>query len=156
MPVRRIKEYLDSHKVKYMVISHSMAFTAQEIAASVHISGHEMAKTVIIKVDGRLAMAVLPASYKVNFRVLSDIVGTKNVELANEQEFQFRFPECEVGAMPPFGNLWNMDVYVSERLSLNNDIIFNAGLHTELIKMAYNDFANLVKPTVSNYAISHL
>ncbi len=156
MPVRRIKEYLDSHKVKYMVISHNMAFTAQEIAASVHISGHEMAKTVIVKVDGRLAMAVLPASYKVNFRVLSDIVGTKNVELANEQEFQFRFPECEVGAMPPFGNLWNMDVYVSERLSFNDNIIFNAGLHTELIEMTYKDFVNLVRPTVSNYAISYL
>lgn len=156
MPIRRIKEYLNSHKIKYMVISHSMAFTAQEIAASVHISGHEMAKTVIIKVDGRLAMAVLPASYKVNFRVLSDIVGTKDVELADEQEFKFRFPECEVGAMPPFGNLWNMHVYASERLSLNKDIIFNAGSHTELIRMAYKDFENLVKPTVSNYAISYL
>lgn len=156
MPARRIKEYLDSHKVKYMVISHSMAFTAQEIAATVHISGHEMAKTVIIKVDGRLAMAVLPASYKVNFRVLSEIVGTKNVELANEQEFQFRFPECEVGAMPPFGNLWNMDVFVSERLSLNKDIIFNAGSHTELIRMAYKEYEKLVRPTVSNYAISYL
>jgi Ala-tRNA(Pro) deacylase len=125
-----------------------MAFTTQEIAASVHVSGNEFAKSVIIKVDRKLAMAVLPASYKVNFRVLSDLVGSRNVQLASEQEFQFRFPDCEVGAMPPFGNLWNMEVFVSERLGFNRDIVFNAGTHTELIRMAYKDFEGLVKPKV--------
>lgn len=154
MPSQRIKEYLESHKIKYTLISHSMAFTSQEIAASAHISGNEMAKTVMIKVDDRLAMAVLPASYKVNFRILSDLVGSKNVELATEQEFQFRFPDCEVGAMPPFGNLWNMNVYVSERLGFNNDIVFNAGSHTELIRMSYSDFEQLVRPKVINYSIA--
>jgi Ala-tRNA(Pro) deacylase len=151
MPAQRIREYLDSHGVKYMLISHSMAFTTQEIAASVHISGHEFAKTVIIKVDGNLAMAVLPASYKVNFKVLSDLVGTRNLQLANEHEFRFRFPDCEVGAMPPFGNLWNMEVFVSERLGYNSDIVFNAGSHTELIRMAYADFEKLVRPKVVTY-----
>jgi Ala-tRNA(Pro) deacylase len=154
MPAQRIKEYLESHKIKFSTISHSMAFTSQEIAASAHISGNEMAKTVMIKVEGRLAMAVLPASYKVNFRILSDLVGTRNIELANEQEFQFRFPDCEVGAMPPFGNLWNMNVYVSERLGFNKDIVFNAGSHTELIRMAYTDFEQLVRPRVVNYSIA--
>jgi Ala-tRNA(Pro) deacylase len=154
MPARRIKDYLESNGIKYSVISHSMAFTSQEIAASAHISGNEMAKIVMIKVDGQLAMAVLPASYKVNFRVLSDIVGSKEVELANENEFQFRFPDCEVGAMPPFGNLWNMRVYVSERLGFNRDIVFNAGSHTELIRMTYDDFEKLVRPKVINYSVA--
>lgn len=154
MPISRIKEYLDSHAVKYMVITHSMAFTAQEIAASVHISGHEMAKTVIVKINGHLAMAVLPASYKVNFRILSDITGAKNVALASEQEFQLRFPDCEVGAMPPFGNLWNMPVYISERLGYNRDIVFNAGSHTELIRMSYKDYEGLVHPKVVQYVIA--
>ncbi|MBN2485460.1 MAG: YbaK/EbsC family protein [Bacteroidales bacterium] len=154
MPSERIKEYLNSHRINYSVIPHSKAFTSQEIAASAHISGNEFAKTVMIKVDGQLAMAVLPASYKINFRILSDIVGSKNVELASEEEFRFRFPDCEVGAMPPFGNLWNMNVYVSERLAYNNDIVFNAGLHTELIRMAYSDFEQLVRPRVVNYSIA--
>lgn len=152
MPIKRIKEYLDSHRVKYVIITHSMAFTAQEIAASVHISGNEMAKTVIIKVDGKMAMAVLPATYMVNFRILSDIVGSQNIELATENEFQLRFPECEVGAMPPFGNLWNMEVFVSERLAYNSNIVFNAGSHTELVRMAYIDYEFLVKPHIINYA----
>ncbi len=154
MPSQRIKDYLESHNVKYRVISHSMAFTAQEIAASVHVSGYEMAKTVIVKVDGHLAMAVLPASYKVNFGVLRDIVGIRNIELASEQEFQHRFPDCEVGAMPPFGNLWNMEVFVAERLSFNTDIVFNAGSHTELIRMNFKDYERLVRPKVINYSLS--
>ncbi len=130
-----------------------MAFTAQEIAASVHISGYELAKTVIIRVKNKLAMAVLPATYKVNFQQLAKVTGTDDIALAHEQEFQFRFPECEVGAMPPFGNLWNMDVYVAEKLSQNVDIVFNAGSHTELIRMSYADFERLVKPKVLIYAI---
>lgn len=153
MPAKRIKEFLDSQGIKYYVITHSMAFTAQEIAASVHISGYELAKTVIIRVKNKLAMAVLPATYKVNFKQLAKVVGTEDIALAHEQEFQFRFPECEVGAMPPFGNLWNMDVYVAEKLARNSDIVFNAGSHTELIRMSFADFERLVKPKVLSYAI---
>jgi len=153
MPAKRIRDYLDSHGVKYYLISHSMAFTAQEIAASVHISGHELAKTVIIRLNGKLTMAVLPASFKVSFRSLAQIVGTEDIALAHEQEFQFRFPECEVGAMPPLGNLWNMDVFVAEKLASNTDIVFNAGSHTELIRMAYKDYEHLVKPKVLSYAV---
>ncbi len=153
MPTKRIRDFLDSNGVKYYLISHSMAFTAQEIAATVHISGHELAKTVIIKVKNKLAMAVLPASYNVSFRSLAQVVGTQDMALAHEQEFQLRFPDCEVGAMPPFGNLWNMDVYVAEKLAAREEIVFNAGSHTELIKMAYADFERLVKPKVVSYAI---
>lgn len=153
MPAKRIREYLDSNGVKYYLITHSMAFTAQEIAATVHISGHEMAKTVMIKLNGKLAMAVLPAAYKVSFRSLASVVGTNDIALAHEQEFQYRFPECEVGAMPPLGKLWNMDVFLAEKLTYNEFIVFNAGSHTELIKMTYADYEQLVKPTVLSYAV---
>ncbi len=152
MPVRKLKEFLDSHNIKYLTIAHSPAFTAQEIAASAHISGKELAKTVMIKVDGQMAMAVLPASLNVNFTLLKDIVGSENVQLATEEEFKDRFPECELGAMPPFGNLYGMDVYVAEQLAQDEEIAFNAGSHTELVKLAYADFERLAKPKVLKFA----
>lgn len=155
MPNQRIRDYLDSHNINYNIIKYTLAFTAQEIAASVHISGHELAKTVLIKLDGRLAMTVLPASYKVNFGVLRDIVGSRNIELASEQDFKYRFPDCDLGSIPPFGNLWNMEVFISERLSLNDDIVFNAGSHTELIRMKYNDYEKIVAPKSMNYILSY-
>lgn len=148
MPVRKLREFLDMNKIKYVAIGHSPAFTAQQIAASAHIPGKELAKTVMIKIDSRMAMAVLPASHKVDFEMLKGIVGTENVELATEREFKDLFPECEIGAMPPFGNLYGMDVYVAESLTDDDEIAFNAGSHTELIKMTYDDFEKLVKPRV--------
>jgi Ala-tRNA(Pro) deacylase len=151
MPVKKLKEFLDSQNVKYVSIVHSRAYTAQEIAASAHIPGKELAKTVMVKVDGKMAMAVLPASFQVNFERLRQVVGAKAVELATEREFQDKFPECEVGAMPPFGNLYSMEVYVSRRLSEDKEIAFNAGSHTELIKLAYSDFERLVGPKVLDF-----
>ena len=148
MPVKKLREFLDSNKIKYVAIGHSPAFTAQQIAASAHIPGKELAKTVIIKIDGKPAMAVLPASYKVDFEMLKDIVGTYDIELATEREFKDLFPECEIGAMPPFGNLYGMDVYVAESLTEDEEIAFNAGSHTELIKMAFEDFEMLVRPRI--------
>ncbi len=146
MPCTRLKEFLDENDVKYIAIEHSPAFTAQEIAAAAHIRGKEIAKTVIVKIDGKMAMLVLPGSYKVKFDELKSVLGKENVRLANEQEFKDKFPECEVGAMPPFGNLYNMDVFVAQSLSEDEEIAFNAGTHTELIKMGYSDFEKLVKP----------
>jgi Ala-tRNA(Pro) deacylase len=151
MPVKKLKEFLDNQNVKYVSIVHSRAYTAQEIAASAHIPGKELAKTVMVKVDGKMAMAVLPASFQVNFERLRQVVGAKAVELATEREFQDKFPECEVGAMPPFGNLYSMEVYVSRRLSEDKEIAFNAGSHTELIKLAYSDFERLVGPKVLDF-----
>ncbi len=148
MPVQKLKEFLDSRQIKYVTISHSRAFTAQEVAASAHISGKEMAKTVMVKMDGRMAMAVLPASDKVDFELLKAASGVGTVELAGEAEFRGMFPECETGAMPPFGNLYGMDVYVSDALTADEEIAFNAGTHTELIRMSYRDFESLVKPKV--------
>jgi Ala-tRNA(Pro) deacylase len=148
MPVRKLKQFLDDEGVKYVTISHSRAFTAQEIAASAHIPGKDLAKTVIIKLDGVMAMVVLPASYKVDFDLLKEVTGAGEVELATEREFRDAFPECEVGAMPPFGNLYDMDVYVAESLAEDEEIAFNAGSHTELIRLAYADFEKIVNPTV--------
>lgn len=152
MPVKKLREFLDSKKVKYVNVSHSKAYTAQEIAASAHIPGKELAKTVMIKIDGSLAMAVLPASYKVDFETLQELLNAKRVRLAYEQEFKDKCPDCEVGAMPPFGNLYNMNVYVAESLTDDEEIAFNAGSHTELIKMKYSDFENLVKPKILKFS----
>lgn len=147
MPVKKLKEFLDSHKVKYMAMTHSPAFTSQEIAAAAHISGKQLAKTVIIKLNGQLAMVVLPANDQVNFAKLRDTTGTEG-DLAVESDFKDKFPECEVGAMPPFGNLYNMPVFVSNQLSNQDHILFNAGSHSELMQLTYADFERLVKPKV--------
>ncbi len=152
MPLTRITEFLDKNKVKYVIIKHSQAYTAQEIAASAHISGKELAKAVMIKIDGRIAMAVLPASYKISFDQLKEALNTDKIRLAYEQEFIDNFPDCEVGAMPPFGNLYDIEVYVAESLAEDDDIAFNACSHTELIKMKYNDFEKLVKPTIIKFS----
>lgn len=146
MPLTKIKEFLNQHKIKYIIIKHSSAFTAQEIAANAHISGKELAKTVMIKFDGKMAMAVLPASYKISFDDLKEVLGVEKVRLAYEQEFMDKFPDCEVGAMPPFGNLYGIEVYVAESLADDEEIAFNACSHTELIRMNYKDFEELVKP----------
>lgn len=148
MPLKKLREFLDSNNVKYVVISHSRAYTAQETAQAAHIRGREFAKTTIVKLDGKMAMAVLPAAEKVDLKLLAAAAGVKKAELAGEEEFQGRFPECEVGAMPPFGNLYGMDVYVEEGMTRDERIAFNAGSHTEVVQMSFKDFVNLVKPKV--------
>ncbi len=151
MPVQKIKQFLDEHKVKYTIISHSAAYTAQAIAESAHIPGRELAKTVVVDIDDKKAMVVQPATSMVNLGRLKKAIGATNVSLAEEKDFQTLFPDCEVGAMPPFGNLYGMDVYVSESLTLDDEIAFNAGSHTELIRLAYSDFASLVEPKVVSF-----
>jgi Ala-tRNA(Pro) deacylase len=148
----RLREYLDKNNVKYVVISHSPAYTAQGIAALAHIPGKELAKTVIVKLDGKLAMAVLPATFQVDFGLLKRATKANTVELASEVEFKDRFPECEAGAMPPFGNLYGIDVFAEERLAEDKDIAFNAGSHKELIRLAWEDFQRLAKPTMARFA----
>jgi Ala-tRNA(Pro) deacylase len=152
MPVQKLKEFLDRERIKYVAIQHSPMYTAQEIAASAHVRGKDLAKTVMVTLDGRMAMAVLPASHKVGFDLLRAATGADNVQLASEQAFRDMFPGCEVGAMPPFGNLYGMDVYVSKSLTKDEEIAFNAGSHTELIRLAYKDFERLVKPKVAQIA----
>jgi len=152
VPLSKVKEFLDIHGVKYVAISHSKAYTAQGIAAIAHISGRELAKTVIVKLDGDLAMAVLPASYQVDLAALRRQTGVRLAELATESEFKRHFPDCETGAMPPFGNLYGIPVYVDETLTEDREIAFNAGSHYELIKMAFADFERLVKPEVMEFS----
>ena len=148
MPATKLKQFLDSQGIRYVSISHSISYTAQEVAASAHVRGKEMAKTVIVRIDGRLAMAVLPASPKVDLNLLKEGIGARQVELAAESDFQEAFPGCELGAMPPFGNLYGMEVYVDPSLSKDKEIAFNACSHRELIRMAYGDFEGLVRPKV--------
>ncbi|NIL94105.1 MAG: deacylase [Woeseiaceae bacterium] len=148
MPSQQLKSFLDSNHVKYKTITHSPQYTAQEIAASAHIPGKHLAKTVIVKVDGEFAMAVLPASLHVSLTRLKEATGADNAEIASEQEFGELFPDCEVGAMPPFGNLYDMPVFAAEQLIEDEEIAFSAGSHTELVQLAYRDFDKLVHPKV--------
>lgn len=154
MPLKKIKDFLDSKNIKYVTIDHSRAYTANEIAATAHIPGKELAKTVMVKIDGKMTMAVLPASYKVDFDLLQEAAGASNVELSSEQEFKDMFPGCEIGAMPPFGNLYEMEVLVDKSLCEDEEIAFNAGSHTELIRLSYKDFEKLVKPKVVKFSSS--
>jgi len=153
MILKKLTEFLDTNHVKYVVMTHSPAFRAQEIATTAHIPGKELAKTVMVKVDGKLTMAVIPASYMVDFRLLKKATNAAKVELSTEAEFNGLFPECEVGAMPPFGNLYGMEVLVSETLAEDEEIAFNAGSHRELVKMGFADFENLVKPKVFAFSV---
>jgi Ala-tRNA(Pro) deacylase len=152
MPIRKLKQLLDDRRVKYVTVRHSPAYTAQEVAASAHITGYEIAKTVMVKVDGDMAMAVLPAPLQVDLRHLRELIEAERVELATESEFKALFPECEPGAMPPFGSLYGMETYVAGRLAEDEYIAFNAGTHTELIRMRYRDFERLVDPKVLEFA----
>ncbi|MBL0212163.1 MAG: YbaK/EbsC family protein [Holophagaceae bacterium] len=142
----RFKDFLDSNGVKYISIPHRTAYTAMETAESAHVSGKDMAKTVIVDLDGRLAMAVLPATKHVSVERLGRSVGVQHVGIAKEGEFRFDFPDCEVGAMPPFGNLFGMEVLVDPRLAEDDEIAFNAGNHAEVVRMAYKDFERIVHP----------
>ena len=152
MPIKKLKKFLDKNKVKYTILKHSAAYTAQEVASTAHIKGKELAKTVMIKMDGRLAMVVLPASYRIDLNELQKAAGAKKLNIANEEDFKDLFPECETGAMPPFGNLYEMEVFVASSLVEDEHIAFNAGTHTELIQLSYADFERLVKPKVATFS----
>lgn len=144
----KLQEFLSQNQVKYTSIAHPLAYSAREISHLCHISENQLAKTVIINVGQKIAMVVLPASFVVDFSKLKKALHDSNVTLASEAEFKKLFPDCELGAMPPFGNLYNIDVYVEKSLGNNKEIVFNAGTHTEVIKLAYADFMKLVHPTV--------
>jgi Ala-tRNA(Pro) deacylase len=152
MALANLTEYLDTHHVAYVVISHSPAYTAQGIAGLAHIPGRELAKAVIVKVDGKLAMAVVPAKFHVDLALLRKAANANTVALASEEEFKDRFPQCETGAMPPFGNLFGLEVFADDSLESDKEIAFNAGTHRELIRMAWEDFKRLVEPKVIRFA----
>ena len=152
MPILKLKRFLDDNGIKFISIQHSAAYTAQEVAALAHIPGEELAKTVMVKIDGVLAMAVVPASHQVDFERLREAAGAEHAELAGENEFKDYFPACDVGAMPPFGNLYDMPVYCSTALSEDLEIAFTAGSHSELIRLAYADYEQLVQPEIASFS----
>lgn len=148
MPLKRLIDYLDQHDKKYVVIKHSTAYTAQEVAASAHIPGKNMVKTVMVKADGDMKMVVLPSTYNVDLEAVKNTLKAEEVRLATEEEFEALFPDCELGAMPPFGMFYDMDTLVAEVLTEDEEIAFNAGTHRELVKMRYDDYEELVNPEI--------
>lgn len=152
MPAKKLKQFLDHNGVSYSCIGHLPAYTAPEVAHSAHVDGRDFAKTVIVKMPGEMAMVVLPANRRIVLSELRELLERDDIELATEAEFRDRFPDCEVGAMPPFGNLYGLPVYLAQSLAEEREIAFNAGSHREVIKMAYADFADLVKPIVLDFA----
>jgi len=156
MPIQKLSKYLDENDIKYVAVKHSKAYTAQEVAASAHIPGRQMAKPVMVNVDGDLKMVVLPSTHNLDFDMLKDTLNASEAELASEDEFEDLFPDCELGAMPPFGNLYDIDTIVSESLTGDVEIAFNAGSHKEVIKMDYHDFENLVNPKIMPVGVKHV
>ena len=152
MPVEKLRDFLDGKGAKYVAISHSLAYTAQEVAASAHIHGKQLAKSVIVQLDKRFVMAVLPANYRVDQEKLKKAAGVKEVKIASEDEFVRLFPGCALGAMPPFGNLYDMDVWVDRSLTEDEEIVFNARSHTELVKLSYKDYEKLVNPRIAEFS----
>ena len=155
MATRRIKEFLDGNKVKYTMVSHSPAYSAQEVAASVHIPGRQLAKTVIVKLDGRLAMAVVPATQEVDMIHLRSAAGATFAEVADTSEFVDRFEGCQLGTMPPFGNLFGMETYLEQDMAKQEFIAFNAGTHTEAIVIPFADYRRLAHPMLAHIAMAH-
>lgn len=150
MPVQQLKEFLDARQVRYTCLQHPPAFTAQELAHHARLTGNEVAKTVIVELDGKMAMLVMPATWRIRWDRLTDVMDTDFVQLADEEEFKDRFPHCEVGAMPPFGNLFGMAVYCCEMLMGQEQLAFPAGSHTESIRMRTDDFEQLAAPVIIN------
>jgi len=151
VPVSKLKKYLDQNQAAYLVLKHPPAYTAEETALSAYLPGRDVAKTVIARMDGTIVMVVIPASRKINFDVLRDITGARNIGLVAEAELENLFPDCQIGAMPPFGNLYFLNVYIDKSLTEQDVIIFNAGNHRELIEMRYEDFQRLAHPYVINF-----
>jgi Ala-tRNA(Pro) deacylase len=148
----KLREFLDTSRTPYEVMSHPTAYTAQGVAAAQHVPGRELAKVVVIKAEDRFLMAVVPAPRKVSLEKLRRLLRGKPVRLATEEEFATLFPQCEPGAMPPFGNLFGLPVYVDRSLEPDERIVFQAGNHTETVRLRYDDFARLVQPTSADFA----
>ena len=149
---RRLIECLDENKVRYQVLQHPEAVSAQRIAQAEHVKGRHHAKVVIVKADDAHLMMVLPADHHIDLEKVEKAIG-KPVSLGKEHEFKSLFPDCAIGAMPPFGNLYGLPTYVDRDLAEQDYIVFEAGTHTDAIKMSYRDYEKIVKPEVRDLAI---
>lgn len=148
MCMQRLQSLMDTHDVRYETLTHAPSYTSYQLAHRAHVRPRDIAKTVIVAMDGQLAMVVLPACEWLDVDRFKDATGARDVRITSEDDYKIAFPDCEVGAMPPFGNLYDMPVYVAESLREDERIVFNAGTHTELMRITYQDFERLVAPTV--------
>jgi len=146
MPAKRVQQYLDQQGVKYKLLIHSPAFTAQEVAEVAHVPGRLMAKTVIMTLDGKMAMIVVPAPKMIHPDSLAESLSVKEATFLHESNFRDKFPDCEVGALPPFGNLYDMPVYIDTELAQQEEIVFSAGSYRELFTLPMQDYMRLVQP----------
>ena len=149
---RRVREYLDSQGVAYEWLPHPQAYTAQEVAHSLHVSGKRLAKTVVVNADGRLVMAVLPASHRLVMPEFKAALEVKHLEMLPESELSKLLPDCALGAIPPFGNLYGMDVWVDRAVAESEDIVFTAGTHVDAVRMRYSDYAALAQPKLGRFS----
>ena len=150
---QRLEKYLKEQGVRFDSMTHPVAYTAQEVAAARHVPGKQLAKVVLVDADGQLVMLVLPASYRVEFPKLKSLLKAKKVRLAKEEEFGGTFTDCEVGAMPPFGNLYDLPVYVDSSLADEKEMVFKVGRHTTSMKVGFSDYEKLVKPEIADFAV---
>jgi len=153
MPAQKLKKLLDDSDIKYVSINHSPAYTARETAASTLVPRREFAKTIIVDLDGEKAMAVVPASRHVDVAAVVQLAGAQSGHLATEEEFRTLFPDCELGAMPPFGTLYDMRVFIDEMVKEVDDICFNAGSHGQIICMECDDYLALERPVMGDIAV---
>lgn len=149
----KIQDYLKQHRARFDLHDHPPAYTAQEVAASEHVSGNRLAKVVVVKADKDFAMCVLPASYKLDMDKVAAALDARKVRLADEAELAKLFPDTEVGAEPPFGDLYNLSTVVDTRLAEEDEITFQAGSHHQSIRMKYADYAELAKPAVADLGV---
>ncbi|MBI1941154.1 MAG: YbaK/EbsC family protein [Acidobacteria bacterium] len=149
---QRIRDFLEASKVNYEWLPHPEAFTAQEVAHSLHVSGKRLAKTVVLDADGRLVMAVLPASHRLDLHELKAALAVKRLEMLPESELAKIFPDCDLGAIPPLGSLYGMDVWVDGAVAQSEEIVFTAGTHVDAVRIAYSDFVQLAKPRVGHFS----
>jgi Ala-tRNA(Pro) deacylase len=155
MPVRPVAEYLDRHHYAYHSYNHPPANRALDIAEAAHVPDHQLAKTVILNADGDLIMAVLPANQMVDRERLRRAIGATHLHFASEAEFSDRFPQCEVGGEPPISKLYGMPVYLDDTLTRQEWIAFNAGTHTEIIKMDMATFREMNEPVECSFTTWH-
>ena len=149
---KRIRMYLDSQNVPFEWLKHPEAFTAQEVAHALHLSGKRLAKTVVVQADSRMAMVLLPASHRLIMSELKGVLEAREVYLVSEEQLAATFPGCDLGAIPPLGDLFGMDVWVDRTIADQEEVVFNAGSHVDAVRMKYHDFAALSKPRIGRFS----
>jgi Ala-tRNA(Pro) deacylase len=149
----RIQDYLSQRGVEFQTHQHAPVYTAQEVAAEEHISGRLLAKTVVVRADEQFALCVLPASMKLDMEKVASATGARSIRLADENEMARLFPDVEIGAEPPFGNLYDLTTYVDGALQGDAEIVFQAGSHREAIRMRFSDYEELVQPIIADLSV---